>query len=519
MPWEFYTYLNVAPTAPLDEIKRAVARKRRELEIAGDAAGKAHLNEIAQTLRDPQTRSGYDLLQQHGTKLVKLVEHIAALREAGQVAQLIPVIKEALIVLPDNPLLRNQLGCAYADNGNFREALKIFGQLVKQFPDTPMYQVSFGNICLALARRVIAQEQQAAGSVDVLLTGYQAKSRVEVLRVLGTVLRIDFEAAKEVLKSAPCPIMRHIEQSVGEDIARTLRKAGAMVKTPPSTALGAACPTCQRVTFFAPESTARKLACDFCDTGFSIYRGNRDVLLRQARQHYQRAIDLEPLVDAHYLEIAESYRVGNDYKTALQWVERALAAGGQVTADDLDALLQKCVLQADLGQSEQALATARQIAAILPADDQDECEYAGEELAIEAGQHGLRQQYAAAKILAEAALLLVPGHAIAQEYAVRSAMLDIAYREFALLQQDGQLLDALKTLIHVELSAQAGGTMDSRTESYLIDQLESSGNFDYIPRATIRASFKRLKTKYPTLEAMTDDLFAQLRADVGLTEE
>lgn len=60
---EYYQFLGIDHDATEEDIRRAGARKRREIEIARDSVAKAHLNEVLLTLRDPQARAAYDALE------------------------------------------------------------------------------------------------------------------------------------------------------------------------------------------------------------------------------------------------------------------------------------------------------------------------------------------------------------------------------------------------------------------------------------------------------------------------
>ena len=153
--WEYYAFLGVTPEADDEEIRRAGARKRRELEIARDTAAKAHLNEVLQTLRDPEARAAYDAMQRGGETLLNLVMEAKACSDDEEWPGAIRLYKQALELAPGHPLLRNALAFCQAGNGNFREAQKLYQQLVKEFPSTSLYWASYGLTCLQLARQVV----------------------------------------------------------------------------------------------------------------------------------------------------------------------------------------------------------------------------------------------------------------------------------------------------------------------------------------------------------------------------
>jgi len=151
MALEYYAFLDIAPTADPAEVKRAIFRKRKALAIAKDHHGQEYLNEVSRTLQDPTARAEYDALQQHGDAINAVMAGASHAMETSNWAEAIRLLKQALLLVPDQPIVMNQLALALARQGNFVQANALFNTLVRNHPQTALYWANHGRMLLDLA--------------------------------------------------------------------------------------------------------------------------------------------------------------------------------------------------------------------------------------------------------------------------------------------------------------------------------------------------------------------------------
>jgi tetratricopeptide (TPR) repeat protein len=151
MAWEYYHFLGIAPTADAAEVKRAVFRKRKELAIGKDQKGQEFLNEVSRTLQDVQARTAYDGLQQHGDAMTGMLDDASKAMEAERWADAVRLLKQALLLVPQQPMVMNQLAIALAKLEKYPEAMAIFTELEKLHPNVALYWSNHGSMTLELA--------------------------------------------------------------------------------------------------------------------------------------------------------------------------------------------------------------------------------------------------------------------------------------------------------------------------------------------------------------------------------
>lgn len=507
MAWEYYTFLGVKPDVEWEEIKRAGARKRRELEIARDAAGKAYLNEVTQVLRNPQAREEYDLLQRHGEHVSALITEVREAQRQEDWLRVIRLARQALAQVPDHPLLLNALAYALAANENFRESEKVHADLVKRYPANPIYWASYGGVCLDLARHMAGPETRIADRVDLILTGIQSAKRVPALEKLGEVTGQGFAAAKLLVKAAPQPLYTFVEPLLADSLARSLRAAGVNTKVSPAQGRAMRCPVCGEMNYLPPEFTGRKAVCDVCFNEFTVYRGDRQEMLARGREYLQRAIALDPTNGAYLLDLAQSYAGEGDYAQAVETVNRAIAADGQEDFDDLPALADLCRLYSLLDDQGQLETTVHRMQAVLPPNDPDSAVYASALLASAALVAGALRRYDAVARLARAALLFTPDLPEPRETANTAEAIHRTQVELPQIAKDLQIIDPIKDMARLLVAERMAFLLDPR----LTVQLDTAFDTIYdFPRNVIRASAKRVQTKYPAIYKVMRETFTQL---------
>jgi len=513
MAWEYYTFLGIRQDAGLDEIKLAAARKRRELEIARDTAGKAYLNEVTQVLRDPQARAEYDALQQGGAQLQQFLTQATEAENLGNWPEAVRLYRQALILVPDHPLVLNRLAFAQAESGNFREAEKEYASLVKRFPESPVYWASYGAVCLTLAKRIASQQAPSGELVDLMLTGIQSAKRLTALQAISQELGTPYESAKLLAKQIPTPLATFLERGTAENISRTLRAAGALVKVVPSEGKAIQCPYCAYTLYLPAEEGGRSATCQYCMRPFRLYKGDRDALLRQGRENYARAIALDPTNASYYTSIADSYSENAQYAEAAEWTEKEILADGTEDFDDLSALVELTRLYLLLGQTDAVEKTVKRIRAVMPDKKAVTRRSVGNLFSLAGLTEALHQQYAIAKALVEIGLRFVPDDPGLLDALRLSGQLDAAHRELKAMLNDNMIVQEVRDIARVLVTEASMQRMDETQAMRLERSFDKL--YDY-GRNVIRASVKRIKTKYPGVYALTRHYFDQVLSDEPL---
>lgn len=505
MAWEYYEFIAVAPDAEWDTIRRAGALKRRELEIAKDSAGKAYLNEILQVLRDAQARADYDLLQQHGDKFNQLINDAREAQNLEEWPRAIRLFRSALDIVPDHPLLLNQLGVCLADNGSFREAEKIFADLVKRFPDTATYWATYGSICLDLSMRMLGPVQQIPDHYDLRLTGIQSAKRLPALNKIVEFSHITFESAKILVKSVPQLLRSFVEKEQLADIERNLRASGIMFKTVPSQGRTMHCPLCWYIIYLPSNYDERKATCPFCHGDFTLYKGDRDEFTRRARTYLRHAIEFDPTNTTHYTEIARSYFDTEEYEQALLWTEKAIMADNQEDYENINSLLELCRIYAVMGNQPAIDEVVRRIQQVTSTESPDTITHLISLISSVAFIEGLAQRFTVAGVLTRIALLFAPDDPELQGLQQRADILSLAQQEHAKLHQDLLIIDPVKNIVQFYVFEASAQLLPSDTVNHLEASFETISNF---PWNVIRASVKQLKAKYPASYQIAEHFFS-----------
>lgn len=135
---EYYTQIGIEPEASEQEIRLAVAQKRREYTIARDDEKLSNLGEISKTLRDPDARKEYDILQKHGEVIVKYIEAADEAHEKGDFDTVISNLRRANALLPSDSI-ENRIAIALGRLHRHREAIVLYERLIAAKPDCALY--------------------------------------------------------------------------------------------------------------------------------------------------------------------------------------------------------------------------------------------------------------------------------------------------------------------------------------------------------------------------------------------
>ena len=142
----YYEDLGVTPEADEREIKKAYFRLVRKHPPEKDPEKFKLIREAYETLSDPQARSRYDSLNAHGDEIRQLMEQCDQHAEREEWDKAIRILKEVLVLAPEEEFARNALGISYSRWGQFDEALKVFETLTAKSADIPLYWVNYGSV-------------------------------------------------------------------------------------------------------------------------------------------------------------------------------------------------------------------------------------------------------------------------------------------------------------------------------------------------------------------------------------
>lgn len=144
----YYDILGISDSSSEDDIKRAIARRRRQMEVDNDQDGIKTLSHIKSTLMDYEQRKVYDVILKYGDVLSDLNDSITRSFEAKEWEKAKDLLKKAIIIAPIKEYYKNQLAMCYIYSEEFISAIKILQGLTKSAPLEPLYwfNLGYGNL-------------------------------------------------------------------------------------------------------------------------------------------------------------------------------------------------------------------------------------------------------------------------------------------------------------------------------------------------------------------------------------
>ncbi len=136
---DHYDILEISPEATEDEIKRAYALKRREVEKERDEEKLKRLLEARSTLLDAKARSDYDAFQQCGDEIAQLNEQVLAAQDQEDWDEAVRLLKRISVLIPSAIVPLNLLGIAYLNKGDPVESIRVIDRVTTYAPETALY--------------------------------------------------------------------------------------------------------------------------------------------------------------------------------------------------------------------------------------------------------------------------------------------------------------------------------------------------------------------------------------------
>ena len=76
----------------------------------------------------------------------------------------------------------------------------------------------------------VVEEEEVASTVDLKLAGYDAKSKIKVIKEVRSIAGLGLKEAKELVESAPKTIMKDLKPEQAEELKEKLEAVGAQVE-------------------------------------------------------------------------------------------------------------------------------------------------------------------------------------------------------------------------------------------------------------------------------------------------
>ncbi len=144
MAQDYFQILEIAETAPPDEIKRAYFKMVRRHPPEKDPEQFKLIRLAYDTLMDPRARQDYIAMLHHGGEIAKLYAEAHEYMEKESFPQAIRALKKILALAPGEHSAGDYLGLCYLHMNDFIHALNIYESLARKAPDVPLYWYHYG---------------------------------------------------------------------------------------------------------------------------------------------------------------------------------------------------------------------------------------------------------------------------------------------------------------------------------------------------------------------------------------
>ncbi len=96
----------------------------------------------------------------------------------------------------------------------------------------------------------------------------------------------------------------------------------------------------------------------------------KEHVLKRAREQYEKAIELDDQWHLAYIEMSKSFDAEGDPETAYEWTEKAVRADGREDFEDFDALLQGCMMLAQIGDPDRLCGQVLRLERVVQDDEE-----------------------------------------------------------------------------------------------------------------------------------------------------
>lgn len=226
---------------------------------------------------------------------------------------------------------------------------------------------------------------------------------------------------------------------------------------------------------------------------------------RRAREHFRKAVELEPFNPDTYISIARTYQLQRDYENALAWCERGVTATPNAPPD-FEVLFYMCEIYLIQGQTDMIDKTAKRIMASLPAGNDDARKYAAMRFAQFALELYKAKIYVLAEPLFKAALKFDPHNEDIRVLAEYTTSTIAADKEFTALKEDYQIVEPIRGLVIYYLADVYGEKIDNKQQ--IFDNIITKITQAYQP--DIASSVRRLRKVYPNSYKLNPEAFDKI---------
>lgn len=107
---------------------------------------------------------------------------------------------------------------------NTLELVTLYKSMQDKWGVTPMAAAAAAPAAAAAAP---AEEVEEKTSFDVILTGFDAAKKINVIKVVREITSLGLKEAKDLVESAPKPVKEGVPKEDAEDIKKKLEEGGA----------------------------------------------------------------------------------------------------------------------------------------------------------------------------------------------------------------------------------------------------------------------------------------------------
>ncbi len=95
---------------------------------------------------------------------------------------------------------------------------------------TPMAAVAAAAPAAGAAAAAPVEEVEEKTSFDVILTGFDAAKKINVIKVVREITALGLKEAKDLVEGAPKPVKEGVQKDEAESIKKQLEEGGATVE-------------------------------------------------------------------------------------------------------------------------------------------------------------------------------------------------------------------------------------------------------------------------------------------------
>ncbi|QSJ18550.1 DnaJ domain-containing protein [Nostoc sp. UHCC 0702] len=233
----------------------------------------------------------------------------------------------------------------------------------------------------------------------------------------------------------------------------------------------------------------------------------RGQLYQNARNYFEKAIQLQQYNSEGYLKIAEIYLKEGRYSKAIAWAECAINADGQVDFQDFDALFFIASVHFYSGELQEVEQTAQRINAVLP-NNEDARSYASYKFAIFGTTLYKSAMFTPCLSFLASAKRLDPNNEDIKKFHDHVDNLVSAFQTMENLNDDSYIIGGYKVLASLFLSQYLD--IEHSDEEIKTLYSQSLNNIFSFPNSFIIVSASRLKSNYYAVYKLNREFYDEI---------